>query len=135
MGRQKRRSQLKVIDEINMTPLIDLTFLLLIIFMVTAPLMENGVNVSPPKLEAEQLPEDNNKTVTLNKFGEIVYEKNTVSKDELIQLLNQIFSQNKKTNLFVRADGNQPYKKVIALMKTIKDAGFTNVFLITVSEG
>ena len=57
MSRQKQRSQLNAIGEINMTPLIDLTFLLLIIFMITAPLLEYGVDVSPPEMDASPLTE------------------------------------------------------------------------------
>ena len=134
MARQKRRSQLDSIDEINMTPLIDLTFLLLIIFMVTTPLMENGVNVSPPEMDAEDLPDDNNRTVTLDKDGNIVFEKVPMSKETLLKKLVALYGVNKKVNLFVRADGDRPYKQVINLMKTVKSAGFTNVFLITRAE-
>ena len=134
MARQKRRSQLDVIDEINMTPLIDLTFLLLIIFMVTAPLLENGINVSPPEMEAEKLPENNSKTVTLDKTGNIVFEKQVLTKDELLLRLKRLYGDSPKTNLFIRADGNMPYKRVIKLMKSVKSAGFTNVFLITRAE-
>ena len=134
MARQKRRSQLDSIDEINMTPLIDLTFLLLIIFMVTTPLLENGVNVSPPEMDAQDLPEENNRTVTLDKDGNIVFEKVTMSKTALLAKLKALFGVNKKVNLFVRADGDQPYKEVMNLMKTVKSAGFTNVFLITRAE-
>lgn len=134
MARQKRRSQLDSIDEINMTPLIDLTFLLLIIFMVTTPLLENGVNVSPPEMDAEDLPDENNRTVTLDKDGNIVFEKITMSKETLLSKLQSLYGVNKKVNLFVRADGDQPYKRVMNLMKTVKSAGFTNVFLITRAE-
>ena len=134
MARQKRRSQLDSIDEINMTPLIDLTFLLLIIFMVTTPLMENGVNVSPPEMDAEDLPDDNNRTVTLDKDGNIVFEKVPMSKETLLKKLVALYGVNKKVNLFVRADGDRPYKQVINLMKTVKSAGFSNVFLITRAE-
>jgi len=135
MARQKRRSQLDSIDEINMTPLIDLTFLLLIIFMVTTPLLENAVNVSPPEMNADDIvDDDNNRSVTLDKDGNIVYEKITISKESLLKKLNALYGVNKKVNLFVRADGDQPYKRVMNLMKTVKSAGFTNVFLITRAE-
>ena len=134
MARQKRRSQLDSIDQIDMTPLIDLTFLLLIIFMVTAPLMENGVDVSPPEMDAQKLPEENNRTVDLNKNGNIVFEKVTMDKATLMQKLIALHGVNKKVNLFIRADGSRPYKQVMDLMKTVKSAGFTNVFLITRAE-
>ena len=134
MARQKRRSQLDSIDQIDMTPLIDLTFLLLIIFMVTTPLMENGVDVSPPEMDAQKLPEENNRTVNLNKNGKIVFEKVTMNKEMLIRKLIALHGVNKKVNLFIRADGSRPYKEVMDLMKTVKSAGFSNVFLITRAE-
>jgi len=134
MGRSKHRSQLDAIDEINMTPLIDLTFLLLIVFIITVPMMEFGVNVSPPEMNAEQLPDDDYKIVSLNKSGEIVYEKAPISKEDLISKLQYVYSKNKKTTILIRADGSRPYKEVIDLMKYIKEAGFTNVSLVTQAD-
>ncbi len=134
MARKKRRSQLNAIDEINMTPLIDLTFLLLIIFMITTPLMENAVDVSPPEMDAEDLPEENNRTVNLDKDGNIVFEKQMMNKSSLLSKLKMIHGTNQKVNLFVRADGDRPYRQVMNLMKTVKSAGFKNVFLVTRAE-
>lgn len=134
MARKKRRSQLDAIDEINMTPLIDLTFLLLIIFMITTPLMENAVDVSPPEMDAEDLPEENNRTVNLDKDGNIVFEKQMMNKSSLLSKLKMIHGTNQKVNLFVRADGDRPYRQVMNLMKTVKSAGFKNVFLVTRAE-
>jgi biopolymer transport protein ExbD len=131
MPRQKHRSQLDAIDEINMTPLIDLTFLLLIIFMITAPLLEYGIDVSPPEMNADELPEDNTKVVNLDENGEIVFQKAVMDRARLLKALEDVFIKNRKTNLLIRADGSRPYKEVINLMKTIKNAGFTNVSLVT----
>ena len=63
------------IDQINVTPLLDLTFLLLIVFMITMPLMEYGTNISPPEMNSDKLPEDNFKSVTLTKNGTIEFDK------------------------------------------------------------
>ena len=71
----RQRSQLRLIDDINMTPLIDLTFLLLITFMITVPLMEYGVNVTPPEMNAEKLPDENFKVINLDKNGIIQFDK------------------------------------------------------------
>ena len=124
MGRSKHRSQLDAIDEINMTPLIDLTFLLLIVFIITVPMMEFGVNVSPPEMNAEQLPDDDYKIVSLDNSGQIIFEKAPISKEDLIGKLQYIYSKNKKTTILIRADGSRPYKEIIDLMKYIKEAGF-----------
>jgi len=135
MARQKRRSQLDSIDQIDMTPLIDLTFLLLIIFMVTTPLLENGVNVSPPEMKAEDLPKDeDNQTVDLDKDGNIVFNKVSMNEATLLKKLLALHGVNQKINLFVRADSDRPYKQGMKRMKTVKSAGFTKVFLVTRAE-
>ena len=134
MGRSKHRSQLDAIDEINMTPLIDLTFLLLIVFIITVPMMEFGVNVSPPEMNAEQLPDDDYKIVSLDNSGQIIFEKAPISKEDLIGKLQYIYSKNKKTTILIRADGSRPYKEIIDLMKYIKEAGFSNVSLVTQAD-
>ena len=134
MARQKHRSQLDSMNEINMTPLIDLTFLLLIIFMITAPLLENAINVSPPEMSAEQIKDDKFKVVTLNHDGEISWNKQIVSPDTLIQQLRELKQSDPKITIMLRADGDRRYKEVINLMKTIKSSGFSNISLITQAE-
>lgn len=135
MSRKKHRSQLDAIDEINMTPLIDLTFLLLIIFMITAPLLEFGVNVSPPEMNADKLPDENSKVVNIDKNGQIFFDKILMSRNELLDTLRQLKQASPKTVLLLRSDGERPYKDVIDLMKTIKNSGFSNISLVTSSEG
>jgi len=135
MSRQKQRSQLSAIDDINMTPLIDLTFLLLIIFMITVPLLEYGINVNPPELNAEPLPEEDNKIVTLNRDGEIVFEKQVMLPQTLTQQLQALRQTNTKLTVLVRADGDRPYKEVMALMKAVKNSGISNISLVTQAEG
>jgi len=135
MSRQKQRSQLSAIGDINMTPLIDLTFLLLIIFMITTPLLEYGVNVSPPELNADKLPEENNKLVNLNADGDIMFEKQRILPASLTEQLKALHQSNSKLIVMVRADGNRPYREVMQLMKAVKDAGITNISLVTQAEG
>jgi biopolymer transport protein ExbD len=135
MARQKQRSQLSAIDEINMTPLIDLTFLLLIIFMITAPLLEYGVDVSPPEMNAETLDEENSHVVNLNNRGEIVLDKAVVSPEELTAQLEALFMQKKDLTVLVRADGDRPYREVMAVMKAVKNSGISKISLVTTAEG
>lgn len=135
MARKKRRSQLDSIDEINMTPLIDLTFLLLIIFMITAPLLEYGVDVSPPEMNAATLPEENTCTVNLDRNGRIVLNGVEVSTDELLTRLSALREQSPKTVILVRGDGERRYSEIMTLMKTIRASGFSNVSLVTQAEG
>lgn len=134
MARQKHRSQLVSIDEINMTPLIDLTFLLLIIFMITAPLLEYGIDVSPPAKDGETLPDQDTKVINLDKDGKIVFNRRAMSPEELLISLRSLRGSQPKLAILVRADGNRPYREVINLMKTIESAGFNNVSLVTQAE-
>ena len=134
MNRRKRRSQLDTIDEINMTPLMDLTFLLLIIFMIATPLLEYSIHVSPPEMNADKIEEKTSETINLKKNGQINYKGQMVSRESLFAILTNLKATSPKTMLLLRADGNIAYRKVIELMKEIKNSGFSNISLITVSE-
>jgi biopolymer transport protein ExbD len=134
MARQKQRSQLTAISDINMTPLIDLTFLLLIIFMITVPLLEYGVNVNPPSMNAEPLPDENSKVINLDADGNIVFNKQSYQKDVLTEELKKLLEKNPKTIIMIRADGSRPYKEVMQVMKAVKDAGIQEVSLVTQAE-
>jgi biopolymer transport protein ExbD len=134
MPRQRRRSQLDAISDINMTPLIDLTFLLLITFMITVPLMEYGVNVNPPEMNAEKLPEENFKVVNLDKNGKINFDKKAYSLNELSGELLRQKNLNSKLSLLLRADGDRQYKEVMEIMKIAKSAGIKEISLITQAE-
>ena len=131
MARQKQRSQLTAISDINMTPLIDLTFLLLIIFMITMPLLEYGVNVNPPEMNAEPLPEDNSKVINLDADGNVVFNKVPFQLDELKVRLQNELKKNPKLIIMIRADGGRPYKEVMNVMKAVKEAGIQEVSLVT----
>ena len=134
MDRRKRRSQLDTIDEINMTPLMDLTFLLLIIFMIATPLMEYSIDVSPPEMNADTIEDKKSETVNLLANGQINFRGQIVSRDSLFVILKNLKETSPKTMLFLRADGEIPYRRVIELMKEIKNSGFSNISLITVAE-
>ena len=124
MRRKRSRSQMAAIDQINVTPLLDLTFLLLIVFMITMPLMEYGTSVNPPEMNADKLPETDFKSVTLTKQGTIVFDRETVTKDELVELLKQLRERSPKTTVLLRADGERSYNDVIELLTFIKNSGF-----------
>ncbi|MDD5728541.1 MAG: biopolymer transporter ExbD [Victivallales bacterium] len=134
MNRRKKRSQLDTIDEINMTPLMDLTFLLLIIFMIATPLLEYSIDVTPPELNADKIEQQDPETVNLLANGQIQYRRRVVSREELFGILQNLKTANPRAVLYLRADGNIPYRNVIELMKDIKNSGFTNISLITVAE-
>ena len=134
MSRRKKRSQLSTIREINMTPLIDLTFLLLIVFMITVPLMEYSVDVSPPEMNANPIPDKNSFSVDINNHGNIVFKGQQLSPVELTDRLKSILSTRKDVTILLRADGAISYEKVIEVMKTIKNSGVKNISLVTEAE-
>lgn len=135
-NRKRRRLQQKgAIDEINVTPLLDLTFLLLIVFMITMPLMEHGTSVKPPELNGSTLPDANFKVINLTKKGTILYGQEPVTHEQLKEILENLKKTEPDTQLLLRGDGDQFYKEVINLMKFIRQAGFENITLVTRAEG
>jgi biopolymer transport protein ExbD len=123
------------IDQINVTPLLDLTFLLLIAFMITMPLMEYGTNISPPEMNSDKLPEDNFQSVTLTKTGTVMLGRETITREELPARLARLKETEPKVQLLLRADGARTYNDVIELMAQIRHAGFDDVSLVTQAEG
>ena len=136
MARKKMRSQLDAIDQINITPLLDLTFMLLIVFMITTPLMENGIDVTPPTMNADKIDTEKvMRNLTINRDGILTYEKNAVTTRELLATLKTLQQTNPDAVLLLRADGSRAYSEVIEVMKTIRESGFKNVQLVTLSDG
>lgn len=134
---RKRRFASSPYDQINVTPLIDTLFFLLIIFMITAPLLEYSVDVSPPSMTADKIkPDENTKVVNLTKSGEILFDKKPVSESDLTRQLMALKSAypNRKFSILLRADGSQKYDKVIGLMKAVKKANFKDISLVTSEE-
>ena len=117
-----------------MTPLMDLTFLLLIIFMIATPLLEYSIDVTPPEMNADKLENKNQETINLLANGRINYKGRIISRDDLLAILRNLKTTTPDTMLFLRADGSLSYRQVIELMKEVKNTGFSNISLITVSE-
>ncbi|MBQ9755440.1 MAG: biopolymer transporter ExbD [Lentisphaeria bacterium] len=132
--RRERARSRESIDEINVTPLLDLTFLLLIAFMITMPLMEYGTQVSPPEMNSSELPDNNFKSVSLTGRGTILIDNEPVTDAELIEKLKNLKSANPKMQLLLRADGSCSYKDVIGLMAKIRNGGFKDITLVTQGE-
>jgi biopolymer transport protein ExbD len=134
MKRRRRDSKMGTIDQINMTPLIDLTFLLLIVFMITMPLVEYSLPVETPQMNASPMPEKNSRTVVLHKDGRVSIDKQIMSTAEMISMLGSLKVSAPKTVILLKADGACSYDKVIDLMKDIKGCGFENISLVTSKE-
>ena len=135
MKRHRRRSsKLGAIDQINMTPLIDLTFLLLIVFMITMPLVEYSLPVQTPQMNASPMPEKDSKTIVLKENGRVNIDKQDMSVAEMISVLGNLKMAAPQTVILLKADGKCSYDKVIELMKDIKGCGFENISLVTSKE-
>ncbi len=121
------------ISDINVTPLVDVMLVLLVIFMVTAPLMLNGIQLKLPKtketnpinLKAEQV------ILSFSATEEYFIGKNKVLASELIPLIKKQFEENKTQVLFLRADENLAYGKVAKLMSFLKKSGINDIALVT----
>jgi biopolymer transport protein ExbD len=134
MPKQGKRSQLEMVNQINMTPMVDLVLVLLIIFMITAPLLEYSIDVSPPKMNADKIPEDNTKVISLSQKGIIMFNKENVSPKVLTEKLDMMRKLNPKLTVLIRADGSRQYNEVMEIMKAVRGAGILTVSLVTEQE-
>ena len=134
MRRRRNRTPMAAIDQINVTPLLDLTFLLLIAFMITMPLMEYGTSINPPEMNSEKLPDENFVSVTLTKDGTVLIDKDVVTKSELVSKLEAMSSRTPKPQLLIRGDGSRTYNEVIELLALVRSAGFKDATLVTQAE-
>ncbi|HEX3753689.1 MAG TPA: protein TolR [Rhizomicrobium sp.] len=126
-GRLRRRAM----SEINVTPFVDVMLVLLIVFMVTAPLLTVGVPVDLPKTKAKPLGQDREPLqVTIAKDG-IYVQKLKVPEDELVPKLTAIAGAGYDQRIFVRGDQAVPYGKVMTVMGELSAAGFTHIGLVT----
>jgi biopolymer transport protein TolR len=123
--------------EINVTPFVDVMLVLLIIFMVAAPLLTVGVPVDLPKTAASALPGDNEEplTVTLTADGRVQIQTTDVLREELIGKLRAIAAERSSDRVFLRADGAIPYAQVMQVMGALNAGGFSNVGLVTDTGG
>ena len=129
---KKNYKKRKSISEINVTPFVDVMLVLLIIFMVTAPLLTAGIKVNLPESTSILKNEKNDPvTVTINSKGEIFLQKKKFSADGLIKKLKALKSQNKDLKIYIKGDKKLNYGKVMDLMSYINKSGFKKVALVT----
>ena len=118
--------------EINVTPFVDVMLVLLVVFMVTAPLLTVGVKVDLPSAEANVIQGDDEPlTVSINSSGEIFLQERPILLEELIPKLRAITGENPDMRIFVRGDKEISYGLVMGVMGSINGAGFNKVALIT----
>ena len=131
LQKSERRSR-NVMSEINVTPFVDVMLVLLIVFMVTAPMLTVGVPVNLPESEADSLPDDREPlTVSINSKGEVFVQDTKVAFNELVAKLLAISKNRTDTRIYVRGDKNINYGRVLEIMGTLSGAGFSKVALIS----
>ena len=129
---RQRHGAYKPMSEINVTPLVDVMLVLLVIFMVTAPLLTVGIPVNLPQTKADAISDPQEPLViTMDAAGKIFLQETEVDIDTLVAKLQAITQNKTDTRIFVRADRDIAYGKVMAVMGGVTSAGFTQVALIT----
>jgi len=130
-GRRRRRAA-RPMAEINVTPMVDVMLVLLIIFMVTAPLLTVGVPIELPKSEAQQLEGDKEPlTITVDPEGKIFLQDTELQLDEIVPKLAAIAKNGYEERIFVRGDRRVNYGVVMRVMGTISAAGFRRIALVS----
>lgn len=135
-GRDRRRFRKHRFTEINVTPMVDVMLVLLIIFMVAAPMLTTGVQVELPKASSQPLAgQDEPLIVSIQTDGKVFVQKTQVTLEELGPKLKAIAGEKIETRIFVRGDRAVDYGRVMRVVGAINMAGFTKVALITEQTG
>ena len=131
MGFKLKSSKNDPMSEINVTPFVDVMLVLLIVFMITAPLLTVGVSVDLPKTKASQLNSKGDPiVVSIKQNGELFIQEREIDSVQLLPRLRAISSGNKNLRIYVRGDKNVPYGIVLETISKIKSSGFKKVALV-----
>ena len=129
------RGRRRVYSEINVTPFVDVMLVLLIIFMVTAPLMQQGMDVNLPETTTQPLRvKDDPLILSVKKEGQYYLGRTEVKLDELMTKLEAIFEARDSKQIFLRADKDAPYGTVVKAMAAAREAGATQLGIVTEAE-
>ena len=138
-GRRRfsKRGSNRLMSEINVTPFVDVMLVLLIIFMVAAPLLTVGVEIELPKTSAKALPTEKEAplTLSLTKDKELYLQDTKIEFSDLIPKLKQIAEQRDDNRIFIRADGSNNYSTIMEIMGALNSSNFSNISLVTESGG
>jgi biopolymer transport protein TolR len=135
-GGRYGRSRARPMSDINVTPLVDVMLVLLIIFMVTAPLLTVGVPVDLPKTDARPISgQDEPLVVSVNNSGKVYLQETEIQLSDLVSRLQAITNNKPDTRIFVRGDKNVAYGRIMEVMGTVSSAGFSRVALIAELPG
>ncbi len=134
-GRRRRyRRGAPPMSEINVTPFVDVMLVLLIIFMVAAPLLTTGVPIELPETAAQPLPaeqEEEPLTLSLTRDGLVLLQSTEIPREDLVTRLQGVAAERRSDKIFLRADGAVPYAEVMVIMGALNAGGFRDIGLVT----
>ncbi|MCY4195370.1 MAG: ExbD/TolR family protein [Rhodobacteraceae bacterium] len=132
----RRRTKFRPMAEINVTPFVDVVLVLLIIFIVAAPLLTVGIPVQLPETKANPLPSEPEQPLTLSVAvdGRVALQSSEIPRDELIARLAAVIAERDSDRIYVRGDRDARYEVIMKVMGDLNDAGFRNIGLVTNSE-
>lgn len=134
--RRFSKKHLSVLAEINVTPLLDLAFVLLIIFIITTPLFEQAIGVNLAKAaKAEQQKVPRGRTVSIDKAGQIYVDRSPVDLDTLRASMRALIAETPDAAVLVRVDKEQQFDKFVQVLDALKGCGITRVGIVALSEG
>ena len=134
MASRRRGERLAINAEINVVSLIDVMMLLMIIFMITAPIMQGGVDVNLPKAEAKPLEAKSSLVVTVDKSGQISVDETKLSYAEFRASFKALASQRAKQGVYLRADEGVPYGTVVQVLAVMRNAGVSDIGMVAEPE-
>jgi biopolymer transport protein TolR len=136
-GRRRRRGAKRPMSEINVVPFVDVMLVLLVIFMVAAPLLTVGVPVELPRTAAAALPSEREEplTIALAADGRILVQNSEVERDRLVPLLRAVAAERGSDRVYLRADGGMSYEGVMHVMGALNASGFRSIGLVTEQGG
>ncbi|MCA3509434.1 MAG: protein TolR [Rhodobacter sp.] len=135
--RRRRRGKSPAMSEINVTPFVDVMLVLLVIFMVAAPMLTVGVPVQLPQTAATALPTEQEEplTITITADGRLMIQTTETPDGELIPKLRAIAAERTGTKVFLRADGSVPYERVAQVMGALNAGGFRDIGMVMDADG
>jgi biopolymer transport protein TolR len=134
-GKRRRKRRVAPVSEINITPFVDVMLVLLIIFMVAAPLLTVGVPIDLPETQAKSLtPETQPITISVNQEGKVFIQENEIDAESILPQLEAIAQNGYEERIYVRGDRDADYGTVMKIMARISAAGYKKIGLVTLQE-
>jgi biopolymer transport protein TolR len=134
-GLGSQRGEMPLNAEVNVTSLVDVMLVLLIVFMITAPLMQGGVDVELPRAEAKPLDPKQGMVVSVNRDGRIFVDQTPVSYNDFRVTFRSLVTTRKPEGVYLQADTRVPYGQVVRVLAIIRGAGISNVGMVAAEEG